>query len=318
MKKFSFVFFLIFCLFSCSTRPGIINRTYEKEKLISDSCRILNGKSDDKLKVYFPLITNSENIPVAGDGIVLIFPNGEVMVIDGFYSSAADKFIQFLKDDLKIEKIHYLVATHYHSDHIGSFNTILDLFQVEHFYSNGALTNSSTSIQLAEKIKQLKIPETILTQGDILQIGDSRIDVLWPALTEEDLYKIYYEPGKTAELINLSSLVMKLSYKDFSILFTGDLYRKGEKKLVAEYGNALKSTVLKAPHHGDPYTSNSIKFLLAANPELTIAQNPDDFIFFTKVRFFSLNKKLIRVEKPGFIKLETTGFGYSVHEFVEN
>ena len=57
--------------------------------------------------------------------------------------------------------------------------------------------------------------------------------------------------------------------------------------------------------------------MLTVNPELTIAQTPNDFLFFTKARFVTLNKNTIRVEKPGFIKIETTGFGYSVSEFIE-
>jgi len=316
MKKYLYLFLTFFTFFSCSTRPPYINTAFEKD-LIINSRQILNEDSLEKLEIYFPLFTDNNNEPIGGDGIVIILPNKSVMVIDGFYSSAANSFIKFLKDDLKIEKIDYLLATHFHGDHIGSFSKILDSFEIAHFYSNGALTNSSTSIQLAEKIKQLKIQETILTQGDILQIGDITIDVLWPSLKDEDVYKIFYEPGKTAETINLSSLVFKMTYKDFSILFTGDLYRKGEKQLVKKYGDFLKSTILKAPHHGDPYTSNSRKFLLTVNPKLTIAQRPDDFLFFTKMRFFSLNKQLIRIKKPGFIKIETTGFDYSVTEFIE-
>ena len=316
MKKYLYLFLTFFTFFSCSTRPTYINTAFEKD-LIINSRQILNVDSSEKLEIYFPLFTDNNNEAIGGDGIVIIFPNKSVMVIDGFYSSAANSFIKFLKEDLKIEKIDYLVATHFHGDHIGPFSKLLDLFKIAHFYSNGALTNSSTSIQLAEKIKQLGIPETVLTQGDSLQIGDVHIDVLWPSLTEEDVYKIFYEPGKTAELINLSSLVMKMSYNNFSILFTGDIYKKGEKKLVNQYGDSLKSTILKAPHHGDFYTSNSRKFLDTVDPELTIAQTPADFPFFTKARFVTLNKHLIRVEKPGFIKIETTGFGYSVSEYIE-
>ena len=311
------LFFLAFILvfFSCSTRPTTIDTKFEKELLITNSRQI--SPTNDKLEIFFPLLTDSQNIPVGGDGIVIFFPNKEVMVIDGFYPEAGENFVKFLKDDLKIQKIDYLVATHYHGDHIGSFPKILESFEISNFYSNGALTNIWTANYLDKKVKQLDIKERVLKQGDILQIGDIKIDVLWPSLTESDLYNIYYEPGKTAELINLSSLVFKMTYKDFSILFTGDLYKKGEKKLIKKYGDLLKSTILKAPHHGDPYTSNSRKFLLTVNPELTIAQTPADFLFFTKARFISLNKHLIKVEKPGFIKIETTGFDYSVSEYIE-
>ena len=271
--------------------------------------------SNTNLQIFFPLLTDEQNIPVGGDGIVLIFPNNEVMVIDGFYSEAADNFIDFLKNELKIEKIDYLIATHFHADHIGSFSNILDSFQITNFYSSGAPINTHLSSSFLDKRKELGINEIVLKEGDSLQIGEVNFDVFWPSLTEEDLYKIYYEPGKTAETINLSSLVMRMTFNDFSILFTGDLYRKGEKKLVKKYGNKLESTVLKAPHHGDFYTANSRKFLITVNPEITIAQTPKDFHFFTKARFISLNKKLIRVEQSGLIKIESNGYEYTIDEF---
>ena len=237
----SFIFFVMtLVFFSCSTKTVPIKTSFEQSRGV-----VVEGFKDG-LKIYFPLFTDSQNCFVGGDGMIIIFPNKEVMIIDGFYAEASENFVKFLKENLKIEKIDYLLATHFHGDHIGSFSKIFDSFQVLNFYSNGALTNSSTSIQLAEKIKQLRIQETTLTQGDILQIGDITIDVLWPSLKDEDVYKIFYEPGKTAETINLSSLVFKMTYKDFSILFTGDLYRKGEKQLVKKYGDFLKSTILKA------------------------------------------------------------------------
>lgn len=308
-NKIYFLLLSICLIMSCKAVPS---KNIFIEKNFNQSF-----KQTLNLQIYFPLFTDSENEQVGGDGIVIIFPNKEVMIIDGFYPEAAGSFISFLKDDLKIEKIDYLVATHFHGDHIGTFPAIIDTFEVKNFYSNGAIIDRKLSHLLVEKLKETDLQEIVLTKGDKIQIGEVNIDVLWPNLSEDEKYAIYYEPGKTEKLINLSSLVMKLSYKDFSILFTGDIYKKGEKELVKEYGDLLKSTILKAPHHGDPYTSNSRKFLLTVNPELTIAQAPADFLFFTKARFVSLNKHLIKVEKPGFIKIETTGFGYTVSEYIE-
>jgi competence protein ComEC len=45
------------------------------------------------------------------------------------------------------------------------------------------------------------------------------------------------------------SLVLRLDYQSFSVLFTGDIGRKVEEKLVKFYPE-LKVDVLKIPHHG--------------------------------------------------------------------
>lgn len=53
--------------------------------------------------------------------------------------------------------------------------------------------------------------------------------------------------------INNNSLVCKLNYKKFSMLFTGDIEEIAEKEILDKYGKAsskiLNSTVLKVAHH---------------------------------------------------------------------
>lgn len=52
------------------------------------------------------------------------------------------------------------------------------------------------------------------------------------------------------EDINENSIVCKLTYKDFSMLFTGDIGENAEKELIKTYKNGeLKADVLKVAHH---------------------------------------------------------------------
>ncbi len=305
MKKLVFCFFVSLVLFSCATT--VPKNIEEKYSLTS---------REGWLRIYFPLFVASEKVEededgqesfIGGDGIVIIFPNKEVMVIDGFYAEAAESFTTFLSKTLQIDTIHYLVASHFHADHVGTFPHLMDNFIIKNFYSNGALIDRSSSNELVQKMQEKNIQGITLKKGDVLEIGEVLLEVLYPCLSEKNLDTVFYVPGKTEKQINLSSLVMKISYKDFSILFTGDLYKKGERELVSEYGSRLHVNVLKVPHHGDHYTSNSRKFLNAIKPELAIAQRPEDFSLITKMRFKSLGIPLVRVEEPGFIKIETNG-----------
>ena len=52
-------------------------------------------------------------------------------------------------------------------------------------------------------------------------------------------------------VLNNNSIVAKLKYKDFSMLFTGDIEAIAEKQIISEYKNTniLKSTILKVGHH---------------------------------------------------------------------
>ena len=50
--------------------------------------------------------------------------------------------------------------------------------------------------------------------------------------------------------INNNSLVCKLKFKKFSMLFTGDIEEIAEKAILTKYNQkSLKATVLKVAHH---------------------------------------------------------------------
>lgn len=268
----------------------------------------------EKIQFYFPEYYDDNNVCYKGDGSVIILPNKKVVLIDGFVSDAAEQHIAFLKN-LGISKIDYLIATHYHGDHIGSFPKIIKEFKIVNFYSCGAPINTATSDNLVKTLEEYKIPQTVLKQGDKLSFTkDCYIDVLWPNLTEEDKYNAMYNPGKTAAIINLTSLVFKLHYKDFSILFTGDVYKKGDKAITKKYGDKLKSDILKAPHHGDFYTANNFTFIKAVNPDYSIIQDNRYITSIISSRYKRAGSEILYRLTPGYILIESDGNGYSISQ----
>ena len=73
-------------------------------------------------------------------------------------------------------------------------------------------------------------------------------------------------------MLNNNAMVMKLQYKSFSMLFTGDIEEIAEKKILNLYkGNAdkLNTTVLKVAHHGSK-SSSTEEFLKVVNSKVAI------------------------------------------------
>ena len=63
---------------------------------------------------------------------------------------------------------------------------------------------------------------------------------------------------------------MKLEYKEFSCLFTGDIEKIAEQELLKTLDkNELKSTILKVAHHGSK-TSTTQQFLEAVKPKIVL------------------------------------------------
>lgn len=89
---------------------------------------------------------------------------------------------------------------------------------------------------------------------------DLKIQILWPKV----------EPiGEN--ILNNNSIVAKLNYKSFSMLFTGDIEEVAERQILKEYSdtNILKSTVLKVAHHGSK-TSSTDEFIESVNPKIAL------------------------------------------------
>lgn len=86
-----------------------------------------------------------------------------------------------------------------------------------------------------------------------------KLKILWPG-----------QKQISENALNNNSIVVKLSYKDFSMLLTGDIEEIAEKKILEEYKNdlqILKSTVLKVGHHGSK-TSSIPEFVEAVKPKI--------------------------------------------------
>ena len=102
--------------------------------------------------------------------------------------------------------------------------------------------------EFIEIVKEKKIKVYVMEEGQRIKIEkDLYFDVLWPS-SDNVISK---------NILNNNSLVCKLGYKSFSMLFTGDIEEIAEKTILEKYKetNVLKSTILKVAHHGSKSSS---------------------------------------------------------------
>lgn len=88
----------------------------------------------------------------------------------------------------------------------------------------------------------------VVKQGDVIEIEkDITMRILWPN-TE----------SVTKNTLNNNSIVCKINYKDFSVLFTGDIEKKAENALINSLEKdtkILNADILKVAHHGSNTSS---------------------------------------------------------------
>ncbi len=144
----------------------------------------------------------------------------------------------------------------------GGIIAILKELEVKSVIISKQFENSENYEEFIKVVKEKNINVKVVEAGTKINIEKNLyFDVLWPDNSQPI----------TENAINNNALVCKLNYKDFTMLFTGDIEKEAEKILVSKYKNTnfLKSNVLKVAHHGSK-TSSTQEFLKLVNCKIAL------------------------------------------------
>ncbi|MEE1315097.1 MAG: MBL fold metallo-hydrolase, partial [Faecalimonas sp.] len=220
------------------------------------------------IKVVFPSQAPYTKKTESGDCTYIEFPNGENMLIDASTTDGGAAIVKELQK-LQVEHIDYFVATHMHRDHVQGFAKIVEQISVGKVITTGYNQNSADAYKAFLTLVQENGYETItVRQGDTHTIGGATFDFLWPEADAADVSSDASHSQQETDS-NLKSMVFRMSYGEFSALFTADVFTQTEDALIEKYGEALESTVLKIAHHGED--GSTCKSLLSAvQPKLAV------------------------------------------------
>lgn len=238
-----------------------------EEQVVEDRYDQIFDASQDPGRLtarFLKLTTRSDE--KSGDSTILTSPDGKVMIIDAGNPSTYVDVDRALKA-LGITRIDYLVASHPHVDHIGSFAQLIRNYEVGAVYTSEVVYPTSHYKNYMAAIEETNTPHIILKDGDSFMFGEHvLVEVLHP-LPGVEYYDGY--PNSSTQFINNLSVVMKLTFNESTFLFTGDLYTDGERNVVERHGERLRADILKVPHHGDS-TSSSKRFREAVQAKVGV------------------------------------------------
>lgn len=135
-----------------------------------------------------------------------------------------------------VRKIDKLILTHPHADHIGGVEgVVLKDYEVGIVYDDGMPSTSKIYTRYMKLLKEKGIQRQALKAGDVLDFGNGAT------------FKVF---APTAELIqqgakgykhdpNNESVVGRLAFGSFSMMFTGDAEAAEEKGIIASYASEL-------------------------------------------------------------------------------
>lgn len=198
-----------------------------------------------------------------GSSALIQTPEGKNILVDGggfFDTSSFDTGRFILAPFLwrkKIQFLDYVILSHPESDHLNGLIFVLNNFNVGVVIKNTDHKNSksyTTLIRICKK-KNIEIWNPS-TQVDLLDFGTTKL--------------IFHNSHKAdfSHDFNNNSLVFKVVYRDFSMLFPGDIQTRREKALLNNNID-LNSDIILSPHHGSSRSSTEA-FLNKVHPKTMI------------------------------------------------
>ena len=199
----------------------------------------------------------------SGDSTLIITPKQKKVLIDGGgglnrenYDVGESVLLPYLLDR-NINCLDYVFISHFDTDHSLGCAKIIENLTVSNLILNKQLEENDIYKHIVSIAKQKKVNLIYVKAGDVITLNGVKIKILHP---QEKLI--------AENSINNNSIVFKLEYKSFSILFTGDIENIAEEVILSKNIN-LKADILKVAHHGSK-TSSSQRFIEAVSPKIAL------------------------------------------------
>ncbi len=201
-----------------------------------------------------------------GDSACIITPGRKAVLIDGGGSSKGNDYYYDVGGKVTLPAVlrqgvwhlDTVIASHLHDDHIEGLLQVLTVYKPDRMVfpaGKPGVDYSGSYEELLNRCRERGIQVLFLQKGDEIRYGEQVVlTVLSP------------EADAVSSSENNRSLVIRIAYKHFEALFTGDIDGGKEEDLA---GSRLEADILKAAHHGSGYSTTEA-FLERVSPKLSV------------------------------------------------
>jgi len=265
-----------------------------------------------------------------GDATLVMLGSTQVLVDAGPASGAV---LECLSGKMPFwdRTIEMVVLSHPQMDHMGGMEQVLARYRVGVLVTADSVNDIEAFWRLFELVQNEEVRVVEADRGLALKLGQMEWEILWPVdelpesfvwdmgLVEDGEYSQVLGVQQVLEVqeedINDESVVMRLTYGEVSVLFTGDIGVQVEHELVDD-GFVGEVDVLKVAHHGSRFSTTDY-FLNSAKPKIGLIYSgknnryghPNDQVI---SRLEALGTRLMRTDKEGEVELVTDGLQWYI------
>jgi len=251
-----------------------------------------------------------------GDCALIEFPGGKRMLIDGggLYGDfdVGEKVVAPFLWKRRILQVNYLVVSHPEPDHYKGLIFIAQHFRPREFWHSGLTSDASSYRELLTVIQKKGIRMVQVEDGFVRSIGGVGLEALHPVEG--------WMPGDRQKRgwVNNNSLVLRMTFGEYTFLFTGDIEGEAETRLL-KAGKELRAHVLKVPHHGSK-TSSTYSFAKEVSPRYAVFPVGYKNIFHfpsrrVVSRYESCGCQILRTDLDGAITVTSDGKNVQVKTY---
>jgi competence protein ComEC len=198
-----------------------------------------------------------------GDAIAIATPRRHWLLVDagprsGDFDAGVRRVVPFLREQ-GVRRLVAWLASHPDLDHVGGAPALLTSTEVDRVIGSGRITGQQGQLDILRWLANRGSEWLAADAGDTLSVDNVRLIFLHPGRVEPE----------QKEGSNAFSLVFRLEYGSFRMLFTGDAPGQIEDRLSDENADDVRAHVLKVSHHGSG-SSTSRHFLSSVQPELAV------------------------------------------------
>ncbi|MBK9385120.1 MAG: MBL fold metallo-hydrolase [Planctomycetes bacterium] len=207
-----------------------------------------------------------------GHAALIIGPTGRTLLVDGGEDGMGTAVVVPALRALGVTRLDAMVASHYHSDHIGGLDEVVDAgFRPTVAYDRGTFGSMPSTTAFSRYVARVSSVRSAITTGTVIDLGGGAT-ARCVVVNGNVLSRPAVDISGSAQFENSASVGLHIEYGSFDFWVAGDLTGGGNGTTDVESAVApvVGDLDVYFVHHHGSNTSTNANWIATTAPEVSI------------------------------------------------